>query len=392
MAKFNSDIFREFASIFPNKTSETKPRAFFAPGRVNLIGEHTDYTGGFVMPMALNLGITMLVRLRDDGLYQLKSLNFEEEVTFTNEDITDKKEDSWGNYPRGIIYQLLEKGVDLRGADILYVSDLPVGSGLSSSAAISMVTAYALSTLKGLEPNVKELAFLSQKMENEFIGVKSGIMDQIAVGFGKKDCVVFLDCQSLEWELVPFALEGISVVITDSGKRRGLRHSRYNERREESEEALKIIQSLKPEIESFRDLSIDDVDFVNKNLRYPYRERARHIITENNRVIRAKESLLSGEVSHLGQLMLASHRSLAIDYEVTGRELDSLFLAQLNAGCFATRMCGAGFGGCTVSLVDNDKIELFKENVASMYTEETGLNPEFHVVESGDGVREIEVD
>ncbi len=383
-----ADLVSDFKLLYPKAE---KPRAFFAPGRVNLIGEHTDYTGGFVMPFALDLGITMLISPRDDGLYYLKSLDYDNQVVFDN-NLVFNPDDSWGNYPKGIVLELQKKGLSLNGANILYATDLPTGAGLSSSAAIGMVTAFALATLNNLPLDLKELAFLCQRMENDFIGVKSGIMDQFAVGLSKRAQVLFLDCQNITYEHVPLLLNDMRVLITNSGKKRGLKESRYNERRYECEEALDILKTLKPDINSYRDLNITDLPLINSNLQYPFRERAKHIITENNRVIEAKKALKAGDLTCLGQLMLASHRSLSVDYEVTGNELDELFMAQLNAGCFATRMTGAGFGGCTISLVNQAEIKAFCESVQTTYMEKTDLIPEFYITASGDGVSEINLD
>jgi len=380
-----TDLVGDFKKIYPEAE---KPRAFFAPGRVNLIGEHTDYTGGFVMPFALDLGITMLISPREDGLYYLKSLDYDNQVVFDN-NLVFNPDDSWGNYPKGIVLELQKKGLHLKGANIMYASDLPSGAGLSSSAAIGMVTALALTTLNNLQIDLKELAFLCQRMENDFIGVKSGIMDQFAVGLSKKARVLFLDCQNTIYEHVPLFLNDMCIVITNSGKKRGLKESRYNERRQECEEALEMLKIVRPDLKSYRDLKATDLPLINSSLKYPFRERAKHIITENNRVLEAKKALNAGDITCLGQLMLASHRSLSVDYEVTGEELDHLFWAQLNAGCFATRMTGAGFGGCTISLVKRAESEAFCESVHTTYMEKTGLIPEFYITESADGVAEL---
>lgn len=385
MANALTNLQDKFHELYPQAG---KPRCFFAPGRVNLIGEHTDYTGGFVMPLALDLGITMLIHPREDGFYHLHSLDFPNEVVF-KDDLTYQKEDGWGNYPKGVIAELNKIGICPPGADILISSNLPTGAGLSSSAALGMVIAFGLSTIANASLDLQEMAFLCQRMENNFIGVASGIMDQFAVGFGAKDHAIFLDCLTMKWQLVPLLLNNMRIVITNSSKKRGLQESRYNERRNECEEALAIIKANLPNVSSYRDLTIADLKAIDNLLQYPYKERARHIITENNRVVEAKNALLNGEVTRLGQLMLASHRSLSADYEVTGRELDTLFLCQLQAGCFATRMTGAGFGGCTVSLVAESELDNFKQTVSTLYTEQTGLVPEFYVTKSGDGVREL---
>lgn len=386
--KKGTDLVGDYKLLYPKAE---RPRAFFAPGRVNLIGEHTDYTGGFVMPFALDLGITMLISPREDGLYYLQSLDYENQVVFDN-NIVFNPNDGWGNYPKGIVLELQKVGLNLKGANVLYASDLPASAGLSSSASIGMVTAFALATLNNLPLDLKELAFLCQRMENDFIGVKSGIMDQFAVGLSKKAQALFLDCQNTTYEHVPLLLNDRRVVITNSGKKRGLKESRYNERRQECEDALEILKTLKPDLKSYRELKITDLPLINSSLQYPFRERAKHIVTENNRVLEAKKALKAGNITCLGQLMLASHRSLSVDYEVTGKELDELFKAQLNAGCFATRMTGAGFGGCTLSLVNQAEIEEFCESVKATYMEKTGLIPEFYITESGDGVLELNLD
>ncbi|HPT61702.1 MAG TPA: galactokinase [Bacillota bacterium] len=389
MGSLLEQLKQEFKEFYPEAGS---PRVFFAPGRVNLIGEHTDYTGGFVMPMALDLGITMLTAPRKDGVFRLRSKSFEQPVEFSIEDLKDDskadKKDTWGNYPKGVVIELLKLGAPVTGADILYSSNLPTGAGLSSSAAIGMATAFGLAEVAEFEVSKQELAFLCQRMENNFIGVKSGIMDQFAVGLSKENHAIFLDCTSIEYEYVPFELEDHKVVITNTAKKRGLNESRYNERREEAEEALKQIAEMKPNVKSYRDLSLDDLSLVNA-LRYPYRERARHIVTENHRVLEAKAALEQGNLTQFGQLMLASHRSLSLDYEVTGKELDTLFQVQLEAGCHKTRMTGAGFGGCTVSLVKEDEIDQFIEYVRANYKERTGLDPEFYIAKGSGGVREI---
>ncbi|WP_062050547.1 galactokinase [Bacillus sp. JCM 19034] len=366
-------------------------RTFFAPGRVNLIGEHTDYNGGFVFPTALTIGTYMAIRPREDELCTLTSTNFDQKVSFSLDDVTYKDEDDWGNYPKGIINELLKVTDSLKGIDVVYHGTIPNGAGLSSSASIGMVTAFGLSELFDVSLSRVELAKLCQRMENHFIGVNSGIMDQYAVGLCKEKHAIYLNTNTMEAHDVPLELGPHKIVITNTNKRRGLADSKYNERRAECEEALAIIKQYRPEWNTLSDAKVDDLAFIEATLDDDvlYR-RVKHIVTENARTEDAKLALESGDLKRFGKRMLESHISLRDDYEVTGEALDALFDAQrVIDGCIGTRMTGAGFGGCSVSIVVEDQVAAFKEQVEKTYKALTGLEPSFYICEAGNGVSEI---
>ncbi|MCK6259162.1 galactokinase [Fictibacillus sp. KIGAM418] len=382
---------KQFKEYFPGNNDNV--RLFFAPGRINLIGEHTDYNGGYVFPAALTIGTYMAIRQRNDGIYRLKSENFPLEVSVDiKQPIVYDKDDDWANYPKGVLQQLQKLDIPLSGADVLYVGDIPNGAGLSSSASIGMVSALGFSVLEKQELPMLELAKLCQQMENQFIGVNSGIMDQFAVGFGKKDHAVFLDCQSHEFELIPLEIEGHKLVITNTNKRRGLADSKYNERRTECEQGLDIIQKFAEGVTSLGELTPLQYKKVEAHLAdETIRKRVRHVVTEDDRVQKAVAALENKDLYAFGLYMKESHLSLRDDYEVTGLELDALFTIQEQLpGCIGTRMTGAGFGGCTISIVADGQVEVFKQNVAVRYKEQTGLTPDFYVCEIGDGVKELE--
>lgn len=383
---------QEFVKLFG---SADDTRLFFAPGRVNLIGEHTDYNGGFVFPAALTYGTYALVQPRKDGIYRFASLNFPGQVVEVKADqIVYREEDQWANYPKGVLQQLVSNAgttAPFVGANVLYFGDIPNGAGLSSSASIEVVTGYALSVLAGLTIPGVELARLSQKAENEFVGVNCGIMDQFAVSMGKRNHAIKLNCADLSYEYAPLQLDKYRLVITNTNKRRGLADSKYNERRAECETGLSMLRGVRPEL---RDLGALDLQQW-ENLRHVVtdsivRMRVEHVVTENDRVLKAVERLAENDLMTFGKLMNESHDSLRHLYEVTGKELDALAEAAQNvSGCIGSRMTGAGFGGCTVSLVHEDAIDQFRTEVGRKYTEATGLTPTFYICSVGDGVREI---
>jgi len=370
-------------------------RLFFAPGRVNLIGEHTDYNGGYVFPAALSFGTYALVKPREDRLYRFRSLNFPQQVDVSADQIEYRKEDDWANYPKGVLQQLLayapEQADSYRGADMLFYGNIPNGAGLSSSASIEMATAYALSRLAGNSIPVIELVKLAQRAENQFVGVNCGIMDQFAVGMGKMNHAVRLNCADLSYEYAPLRLDGHKLIITNTNKRRGLADSKYNERRAECEAGLAILRRVKPGLRDLGALSLDEWEALKGHIEDPViRARVEHVVSEDHRVLEAVRSLEENDLIRFGQLMIQSHESLRDLYEVTGRELDALVEAALSVnGCIGSRMTGAGFGGCTVSLVREEAVERFKEQVEKRYTEATGLTPTFYVCDVGDGVKEI---
>jgi len=371
-------------------------QCFFAPGRVNLIGEHTDYNGGFVFPAALAFGTYALVRPRRDGLYRFRSNQFTAEADTAASDVAYLPEDDWANYPKGVLAELLQLdngayAARLQGADILYDGNVPNGAGLSSSASIELVTALALSRLAGLEIEMIELVKLSQRAENRFIGVNCGIMDQFAVGMGKRDHAVMLKCDTLSYDYVPFRIDGCKLIITNTNKRRGLADSKYNERRQQCEDGLKWIREKLPQLGSLGELSLAEWERVKDAIPDPLiRSRVEHVVTEDDRVLAARACLAQGDLAAFGKLMNASHESLRDLYEVTGFELDTLYEeARAVEGCVGTRMTGAGFGGCSVSIVRDEAVETFQRIVAERYTAKTGLVPTFYVCEIGDGAKQL---
>jgi galactokinase len=367
-----------------------KPVLFFSPGRVNLIGEHTDYNGGFVFPCALNYGTYLLIRKIKGNTLKFSTINFDEDAEteikgpFVN---TSRK---WINYPLGVINEFLKKGVVLSGLEFLYYGDVPNGAGLSSSASIEMVTAVALNDFFKAGFDTLELVKMSQKAENEFVGMNCGIMDQFAVGFGKKDHAIFLNCDTLSFENVPIVLNGFSLIITNTNKRRGLTDSKYNERRGECDKAVELLQAYKP-IRNLSELKADEIHILEKYIKDPVvRKRAKHVISENGRVVEAVKVLKDNNIIRFGELMNLSHDSLKDDYEVTGNELDALvYEGRKLPGVIGTRMTGAGFGGCTVSIVRKADAAKFMTELSEAYKKRTGLVAEFYQPEIGDGARRM---
>lgn len=362
---------------------------YFAPGRVNLIGEHTDYNGGHVFPCALTIGTWAAVRPRKDRNLRLFSMNFPDQPPrmISLDALCYQKEDDWCNYPKGVVWAFQEAGYTLpRGLDILYHGNLPNSAGLSSSACIEVLTGKILLDQFGWEMDGVTLAKLTQKAENEFNGVNCGIMDQFAIAMGKKDHAIFLDTADLSYTYVPLSLQGMRLVIACSNKKRGLADSKYNERRSECEAALAQIQKVKP-IQSLGDLTTEEFEALAENIADPVqRRRARHAVTENQRTIQAVSALQQGDLEQFGQLMNASHRSLRDDYEVTGNELDTLVeTAWKQPGVLGSRMTGAGFGGCTISLVREECVDDFMRAVGTAYLKQIGYAADFYSVSIGDG-------
>jgi galactokinase len=384
------DILRDkFREIFGKDGS----RSFFAPGRVNLIGEHTDYNGGHVFPCALDFGTYAEVKIREDKNIKLYSMNFESLgiIEFSLDKLVNEEKDDWANYPKGVIKIFKDKGYKIeKGMDILFYGNIPNGAGLSSSASIELATSVVLKGLFNLDIDMIEMVKLSQKAENEFIGVNCGIMDQFAIGMGKKDSAILLDCDTLEYNYAPVILKDSSIVIANTNKRRGLADSKYNERRSECERALGNLQS-KLKINSLGELSIEEFEANKELIENPTdRLRAEHAVYENQRTLAAVEKLNKGDIEAFGKLMIDSHNSLRDKYEVTGMELDTMVEAALKQeGVLGSRMTGAGFGGCTVSIVKNDSLEKFKEEVSKEYEAKTGLKADFYVANIGDGAREL---
>ncbi|SER92137.1 galactokinase [Lachnobacterium bovis] len=364
-------------------------RVYFAPGRVNLIGEHTDYNGGHVFPCALTIGTYAVARKRDDDKFRFFSMNFEElgVIESSLDDLKPYKEADWTNYPKGVIWAFAEKGMKIdKGLDILLYGNIPNGSGLSSSASVEVLTGYILRDLFGFEVTNQDLALIGQFSENKFNGVNCGIMDQFAIAMGKKDNAIFLDTATLKFEYAPIKLDNAKIVISCSNKKRGLGDSKYNERRSECEQALAEIQQFVG-IETLGDLSEEQFEMYKSSIKDEDRQkRAKHAVYENQRTIKAVEALKNNDVEEFGKLMIASHDSLRDDYEVTGIELDTLVEEALKIdGVIGSRMTGAGFGGCTVSIVKDDAVDEFIEKVGKAYEAKIGYAADFYVVEVGDG-------
>jgi galactokinase len=369
---------------------DEKPVLFFSPGRVNLIGEHTDYNGGFVFPCALNYGTYLCIRKIKENKLKFSTLNFKEDEEVDLKGLFIKKGKKWINYPLGVINEFIKRNIKITGLEFLYFGDVPNGAGLSSSASIEMVTAVALNELFNAGIEKIDLVKIGQKAENEFVGMNCGIMDQFAVGFGRKDHAIFLNCDTLNYENVPVKLGDCSLIITNTNKRRGLTDSKYNERRGECEKAVELLQAYKP-IRNLSELTTGEIDVLEKYIKDPVvRKRAKHVISENGRVTEAVKVLKENNITRFGELMNLSHDSLKDDYEVTGIELDTLvYEGRKLPGVLGTRMTGAGFGGCTISIVKKDLVAGFISKLAFVYQKKTGLVPDFYQPEIGDGAGRI---
>ncbi|MED1203379.1 galactokinase [Heyndrickxia acidicola] len=386
----------KLSAAFKQQFRESPDRVFFSPGRINLIGEHTDYNGGHVFPCAITYGTYAYVRQREDQLVRLYSLNFEDKgiIQFSLDELEYDRAHDWANYPKGMIKFVKEAGYSVSGGfDCLIYGNIPNGAGLSSSASIELLTGVVLEGLFGLEVPRVELVKIGQRVENEFIGVNSGIMDQFAIGMGKKDFGILLDCSTLEYEYAPIHLENHHILIMNTNKRRELADSKYNERRAECEEALKQLQT-KLSIQSLGDLSEKELEenralLSNKTIY----KRAKHAVSENARTIKALKALKAGDIDVFGKLMNQSHQSLKEDYEVTGKELDTLVEAAWNqAGVLGARMTGAGFGGCAIAIVENEKVEAFIANVGKAYKDAVGYEADFYVASIGNGAHEVKLE
>ncbi|MGL5099625.1 MAG: galactokinase, partial [Fusobacteriaceae bacterium] len=357
---------------------------YFSPGRVNLIGEHIDYNGGYVFPCALDFGTYAVVAKREDRKFRMYSLNFENKgiIEFDLDLLENNPQHDWVNYPKGVLKMLKDEGCSIeKGLDILFYGNIPNGAGLSSSASLEVLMGTLLRDEFNLDIEMVEIVKLSQKAENQFIGVNCGIMDQFAVGMGKKDHAILLNCDTLDYKYAPLVLDGVSIVIANTNKRRGLGESKYNERRTSCEEAVAELQASKIDIKYLCEMDNEKFQSVKHLIKSEERMiRARHAVSENVRVMEAMKKLNLGDIVGFGELMNQSHISLRDDYEVSGIELDSLVEASWNApGILGARMTGAGFGGCTVALVKDESIKDFMNQVGKEYTAKTGLVADFYV-------------
>ena len=390
-------LISEFISVYGG--SEEGIRVFASPGRVNLIGEHTDYNGGCVFPAALTMKTTIVMRKRNDNILRLKATDLDGIVEADISKLDSYKGIPWGDYQLGVAYMLSEAGYDICGADMLYDDTVPHGGGLSSSAAIEVSTALCFATLSNEKNGIAkpvdmiEMAKIAQRAEHEYAGVNCGIMDQFASAMGKKDHAIFLNCKNLDYKLVPLELGERKIIISNTCKKHALGASKYNERRAECEKGLAILQTAMPQKTCLGDITeaefeahahlIDDEVIAR---------RVRHVIGENARVHKAVKALSAGDIKEFGALMNASHDSLRHDYEVTGFELDTMVdEARKIGGVLGSRMTGAGFGGCTVSIVENAAVDTFIAEVGKNYEAATGIKPSFYVTETGDGGKEIKL-
>ena len=376
----------KFEEIFG---SDGEIRTYFAPGRVNMIGEHTDYNGGHVFPCALTIGTYGVVRKREDNKLRFYSMNFEQ-LGVIESSLDDLKPDpaaDWTNYPKGVIWAFGEKGMKItQGMDLLLFGNIPNGSGLSSSASVEVLTGYILKDFYGCDVTNQDIALIGQFSENQFNGVNCGIMDQFAIAMGKKGHAIFLDTATLDYVYAPIELKDAKIVISCSNKKRGLGDSKYNERRAECEKALEELQQYVG-INSLGDLTEEEFEKYKSAIKDEDRvKRARHAVYENQRTVKAVEALKSNNLELFGKLMNESHVSLRDDYEVTGIELDTLAEEAWKVdGVIGSRMTGAGFGGCSVSIVKNDAVDTFIEQVGKAYEAKIGYAADFYVVEIGDG-------
>ncbi|MDO7908137.1 galactokinase [Paenibacillus sp. JX-17] len=388
-----AELKQKFIDKYGDSSAEV--RVFHAPGRVNLIGEHIDYNGGYVLPAALEFGTTLIIRERDDDQIRLASTNMPYEGQTSIRDFGQNKTEEWVDYPIGVLTELQKIGVvPTKGYDLLFHGEIPNGSGLSSSASLEVVTGYAFLSLENGPLDTVQLAVMSQKAENNYVGVNCGIMDQFAVANGAQDHAILLMCDTLEYKKVPFVTGSYKLVIGNTNKRRGLVDSAYNERRSQCEEALSILKQQRPELNYLAQLTPEQFEGLQGSIQdETVRRRAKHVVEENARVLASVDALSSNDLVQFGQLMNQSHDSLRDLYEVSCLELDVMVEeARQITGTLGARMTGAGFGGCTVSLVHEDSVDQFLKQVGTNYKERTGLEAAFYVCNVGDGVKELKGD
>ena len=367
----------------------TTPRVFSAPGRVNIIGEHTDYNDGFVLPMAIDRRTYVAIAPREDRIIRVASVVLKAATEFKIDRPEDLAAHTWAKYVAGVAWTLQSRGIALRGADLLIDSDVPIGGGLSSSAALEVATGKALINISDAMIEPKELALAAQKAEHEFVGAKVGIMDQLTATFGREHHALLIDCRSLETKQIPLAQLNAAMVVCNTKVKHELASSAYNQRRAECEQGVELLRERLPSIRALRDVSVAEFEMYENKLPEPVRRRCRHVATENDRTLKAAEALERGDPQQLGELMQKSHESLRTDYEVSCRELDVMVeIAARHDGVFGARMTGGGFGGCTINLVREDSLESFTNSVAKEYRAATDVDPDIYVVKADDGARE----
>jgi galactokinase len=369
---------QRFAGYFPDTGSDVV--AAYAPARINLIGEHTDYNGGLVLPVAVSFGTWGLISKNDRGLIRLRSENFEQAADIPLGRVTEKHPAGWVNYPLGVINELIKSGWRPSGFDLLLAGDIPVSAGLASSASVQLATATGLAHLFGLDHDMLQLAKLSQKAERGFVGVNCGIMDHFAIALSRKGHAMLLDCRTLKYEFIPVGLDGYRIVIANTGNQRELSMTKYNERVAECARVVELISRVKP-VKSLGELSYQD--FVDLSHHIPditLRKRAKHVVSENQRVSDAANALKKNNLRLAGKIMNASHNSLKYDFEATGEALDTLVdLARDADGVIGARMTSAGFGTCSVNIVAENAVPGFVKQVGDKYQKITGLRADFYI-------------
>lgn len=385
------DRIRRIKEVYSKIFGSSMEAIVKGPGRVDLMGSHTDYNDGFVLPVAVNVDVLAGGSLRQDRKIAVYSANFEQLVEFDLDSIEFDNINTWSNYVRGVIHFLQESGVTLRGANMVIHGNVPIGSGLSSSAAIEMATGFLMQTLNGFEMSGPELALIGQKAENKFVGVNTGIMDQFISRLGKKDSALFLDCRTLEYEYVPLDTSKVKIVVCDTMKRRGLVDSEYDLRRSQCEEGARLFARWYPEVKALRDVNSEMYEAHKSDLPEVVSKRVAHVVGENERVLQSRQVLQTADFVEFGKLMNASHDSARDLYEVSCPELEAMVeVTRAAPGSLTGRMAGAGFGGCTVSLVKDDYVEQFIEVVAVEYHKKTQLSPSLYVCTAEDGASVIE--
>jgi galactokinase len=380
----NHAIVQEVREVF-NEKFGGKAEVFRSPGRVNIIGEHTDYNEGFVLPAAIDKAIYAGISRREDQIIRLYSVEFGKSVEVSTVALKPSSE-GWPNYILGVVDQMQKRGITVPGFDMVFHGDIPIGSGMSSSAAVECATAFALNQVFDLKLSKRELAFIGQKAEHEFVGVMCGIMDQFASVFGKKDHVIKLDCRSLAYNYLPLDLKNYTLLLLNTNVKHSLASSEYNTRRHQCEEGVSIIKNDKPQVQSLRDVSIEMLNDYVKNVDPLIYKRCRYVVDENRRLLEAAEDLVKGDLESLGKKLYQTHHQLSRDYEVSCAELDFLVdQVKHESSVLGARMMGGGFGGCTINIIEETAVEELVARLAPLYKEKMNLDLTYYIAKTDDG-------